>query len=146
MKKISTIFALVIFSAVLSGCQIVPTKVDQTKVDQTPAVKSFSVDYQSLTAGPIAEKYKYSEPENYDIYSSNNPFYYEQSSQQYKCSKNNELAEVSTIFPEPDVSGLYPAGPSRVAYYCPGENLYWLRDFPGNKGATVYGPFQGRPE
>ncbi|MBU1130630.1 hypothetical protein KJ840_00665 [Patescibacteria group bacterium] len=146
MKKISTILALVVFSAALSGCQIIPTKVDQTEVDKIPAVKSFAVSYQSLTAGPIAEQYKYSEPENYDVYSSSNPFYYDQSAQQYKCSKNNEPAEVSTIFPEPDASGLYPAGPSRISYYCPGENQYWIRDFPGNQRATVYGPFQGKPE
>ena len=143
MKKIILLFSLAIILTGFSACH--KKSIDQTvqPSEQAPQGQIFTVPYNNLVSGQIDETYKYSDPEEYDIYDSNNPLYYDKISREYKCSKNNEPAVVTQIFP---AENTLVAGPSRVAYYCPSENLYWIRDFPGYSKATVYGPFQGKPE
>ena len=103
---------------------------------------------------PIFIRYAYGSYPDYDIYNKNMPLFYDNELQKYFCKKNNEVAVEKRIFPTESVDGIYPGGWSRVAYYCPQQKIYFIRDFPGAfsflKGGytafTVYGPFKGKPE
>ena len=143
MKKTLLLLTLTLFLTGFTACQKKTTPTDNTNNQPTPpvALEVKNADYASLTNGPIDENYKFA-GEEYDIYNNSNPLYYNKTANAYYC-RNNEKAEVKQIFPAP---GTTTAGPSRMSYYCPQENLYWIRDFPGSAKATVYGPFSGKPE
>jgi len=137
MKKLLFIVTISLLLAGFGGC----SKNNNQSTEQPEG--TYQVNFNDITSGEISQDYKYSDPDQYDIYNPENPFYYDKSNNQYKCSLNNEIAEVTQISPEP---GTATAGPSRISYYCPQENVYWIRDFPGYGKATVYGPFAGQPQ
>jgi hypothetical protein len=142
MKKLVILSILTLTIATGWSCQKKSTNQSQPE-ESSQQGQSFNIPYNEIASGQIEDSYKYSDPENYDIYSSDNPLYFDKTSKEYKCTANNETAVVTQIFPTENTA---VAGPSRMAYYCPSENLYWIRDFPGYSKATVYGPFQGKPE
>lgn len=141
MKKL-IILLILIFSLTGLSCQKKSTDQNQPGEPLQPG-QALTVPFNDVVSGPIDDSYKYSDPEEYDIYSSDNPLYFDKTNKEYKCSTNNEAAVVTQLFPTENTA---VTGPSRMAYYCPSENLYWIRDFPGYSKATVYGPFQGMPE
>lgn len=147
MKKFFLILFLILTLVSLTGCQKKSANSTDSNTSQ-PAnsannnLKTFSVAYANLTTGTIDEQYKFSDPEQYDIFDPVNPLYYDQEKNEYWCGQIKEKAVVKQIFPTEGVT----AGPSRFSYYCPQENLYWIRDFPGYTKASLYGPFQGTPE
>ncbi len=147
MKKFFLVLFLILTLVSLTGCQKKSANSTDSSTSQ-PAnsaknnLKTFSVTYSNLTTGPIDEQYKFSDPEQYDIFDPANPLYYDQEKNEYWCGQAKEKAEVKQIFPPAGTL----VGPSRFSYYCPSADFYWIRDFPGYAKATLYGPFQGRPE